>query len=140
LNFLNLDEYEKYEARSRVYLLQHRLKRIFQNPSKKTQPPAELKLWVEVLRSKKTGYKFLRQKPMRNFILDFYCSKLLLAIEADGDSHVDKEEEDQKRTESLSRVGIKVIRYTNEEILTNIVGVGEDIVERLEERWKELYL
>src|SRR5680860_1794259 len=53
------------------------------NPSK-----AETKVWYEILQDKGfENYKFIRQKPLDNFIVDFYCSELLLAIEIDGDSH-----------------------------------------------------
>ena len=44
-------------------------------------------LWNKVLKGRKTGYKFLRQKPIYRFILDFYCRELLLAIEIDGAYH-----------------------------------------------------
>ncbi|PIS32075.1 endonuclease, partial [Candidatus Peregrinibacteria bacterium CG08_land_8_20_14_0_20_41_10] len=55
--------------------------------NRKNPTPAEKKMWYEILNSNKTGYRFLRQKPISNFILDFYCPKLLLAIEIDGDTH-----------------------------------------------------
>ena len=59
------------------------------NPTK-----AEIKTWEEVLSKKQTGYLFLRQKIIDNFILDFYCSKLLLAIEIDGSVHDNKQQKD----------------------------------------------
>ena len=99
---------------------------------------AEQKMWYEVLEGKKTGFKFLRQKPILNFILDFYCSKLLLAIEVDGDSHAEQEEYDRKRTKLLNSRDIKVIRYTNDDVLENIDGVWEEVTEELEIRKKEL--
>ena len=56
--------------------------------NRKNQTEAEKRLWIEVLRNKKMdGYKFTRQKPIENYILDFYCSKLKLGIEVDGSSH-----------------------------------------------------
>lgn len=106
------------------------------NRNNPTRP--EEKIWYKILNRKQTGFKFLRQKPMNNFILDFYCSKLLLAIEVDGDSHAEKEEYDQMRTDTLNALGIKVIRYTNEEVLNNIDGVWEDLAEKLKLRKKEL--
>jgi len=99
---------------------------------------AEEKLWYEILRSKKTGFKFSRQKPIHNFILDFYCSKLLLAIEVDGESHGEQEEYDQRRTEILNARDIKVIRYTNDDVLECLDGVWEDLMEKVEERKREL--
>ena len=106
--------------------------------NRKNATRAEQKMWYEVLQGRKTGFKFLRQKPIRNFILDFYCSKLLLAIEVDGDSHAEQEEYDQKRTELLNLCGIKVIRYTNDEVLENIDGVWESVAEELKIRNREL--
>ena len=63
---------------------------------------AEAIIWQEVLCKGKTGYKFLRQKPLVNFVLDFYCAKLLLAIEIDSDSHAYQTEYDITRTDLLN--------------------------------------
>jgi len=69
---------------------------------------------------RKTGYKFLRQKPINRFILDFYCSELNLAIEIDGNSHDRKKGYDEVRDKFLKQIGIKTIRFTNDEVLTDI--------------------
>lgn len=106
--------------------------------NRKNATRAEQKMWYEVLQGKKMNFKFLKQKPINHFILDFYCSKLLLAIEVDGNSHAEQEEYDQKRTDILNANDIKVIRYTNDEVLKNIEGVWEDLAERLKMRKKEL--
>ncbi len=101
--------------------------------NRKNPTQAEKKLWSEVLRSKQfEKYKFLRQKPLDNFIADFYCAKLMLVIEIDGDSHATQEEYDILRSEKLDAYGIKVIRYTNEDIISNIEGVYKDLKERIE--------
>jgi leucyl-tRNA synthetase/very-short-patch-repair endonuclease len=84
---------------------------------------AEEKLWEELLKDKKLGFKFTRQKPIGNYILDFYCSELLLAIEVDGSIHEKREEYDLARTEFLNGCGIKVIRFTNEQILKDLASV-----------------
>lgn len=54
-----------------------------QNRNNPTKP--ESRIWYEILSNRKIKYKFLRQKPLHNFIVDFYCSKLKLVIEIDGD-------------------------------------------------------
>ncbi len=101
--------------------------------NRKTPTPAEQKMWEEVLQGKKLmGLKFSRQKPLGEFIVDFYCSELLLAIEIDGDSHGKQIEYDTKRTEKLNALGITVIRYTNEEVMKNIDGVYEDLKRQVE--------
>lgn len=69
---------------------------------------------------------------MNNFIADFYCSELSLVIEIDGNSHDNKQEYDEKRTNTLNELGLTVIRYTNNEVLNNISGVYIDLKERLE--------
>ena len=69
---------------------------------------------------RKTGYKFLRQKPVDRYILDFYCSELNIAIEVDGSSHIKKKGFDKYRDQFLNQIGITTIRFTNEEIINNI--------------------
>jgi len=95
---------------------------------------AEKKLWFEFLR----GYRdrFVRQKIIGNYILDFYCQKLKLGIEIDGDSHVGakNEEGDKKRTEELKELGIEIIRFWNTDILKNLNEVAEIIENKIKER------
>lgn len=107
--------------------------------NRKNPTKSEKKIWYEVLRNKEFGnYKFIRQKPLDSFIVDFYCSKLLLVIEIDGDSHSEQIDYDIFRTEKLNKFGIKIIRYTNFEILRNIGGVYDDLKISIRERKEEL--
>jgi very-short-patch-repair endonuclease len=76
----------------------------------------EIIFWQKI-KNDRLGYRFLRQKPVGRFIVDFYCSKLLLAIEIDGDSHLKKKGSDIGRDEYLLQRGIITIRYKNEDIL-----------------------
>jgi very-short-patch-repair endonuclease len=103
-----------------------------------TMTKAEACLWKYVLSAKKMcGYSFNRQCPINDFILDFYCKPLKLAIEVDGISHtfdaiVDKDIRKQQHLESL---GISVIRFTDEAVLSDIENVRMHIegeVKRLE--------
>ena len=80
---------------------------------------AEEKMWNEYLSRDKTGFRFLRQKPIHRFIVDFYCVKLSLVIEIDGNSHDKKKRTDIERDKFLYQIGIKTIRFTNEEVLNN---------------------
>jgi very-short-patch-repair endonuclease len=84
---------------------------------RKHQTEAEAVLWSVLHKKSLSGYKFTRQKPIDKFILDFYCSKLLLGIEVDGASHADKKEYDEQRTEILNYYGIKILRLQNGQIL-----------------------
>lgn len=76
----------------------------------------EKTFWNEVLKNDKLGYRFVRQKPIGRFILDFYCSKLLLAIEIDGDSHLTKTSYDQQRDTYLLNRRIITFRYSVYEV------------------------
>jgi cyclase len=89
---------------------------------------AEIILW-NYLKNNQSGYRFRRQHPVRNYIVDFYCHKLKLVIEADGSIHNSKEAKraDEERQKDLETEGIKVIRFTNDEIIKNIESVMERI-------------
>lgn len=88
---------------------------------------AEKIIWNEVLRKNQTGFRFLRQKPIDRFILDFYCSELDLAIEIDGSSHNKKKDYDEARDRFLRQIGIKTIRFTNDEVLNDIGYVKKQL-------------
>ncbi len=94
--------------------------------------PAERTIWREILRKRQFArFKFLRQKPIGRYIVDFYCSELQLAIEIDGDSHAQSVEYDAKRTEFLNSLGLRVIRYSNDDVLDNLEGVYDDLLRQL---------
>ena len=77
---------------------------------------AEVLLWDELKQKKMHGYDFDRQKPIDNFIVDFYCKPLKLAIEIDGDSHYYQFDEDQDRQKRLEELGVHFLRFTDEEV------------------------
>ncbi len=107
--------------------------------NRKNMNRPEAKLWYEILSNRKfLGYRFLRQKPILDYIVDFYCSNLKLGIEIDGESHVDRKEYDKKRTLDMNKIGIKIIRYSNVEIMCNLEGVYLDLEEKVKEREEEL--
>ena len=76
-------------------------------------------IWQRIRRNS-LGYRFLRQKPIGRFILDFYCSKLLLAIEIDGGYHLKQKHYDLGRDELLFSRGVLTVRFTNEEIALSV--------------------
>ncbi len=107
--------------------------------NRKIANPPEVKLWYDALsRGKIGGYKFTRQKPIGNFILDFYCSSLLLGIEIDGDSHARQMDYDDERTRRLNAMGVKIIRYTNREVMRSFSGVCDDLLRQVKIRKEEL--
>jgi very-short-patch-repair endonuclease len=82
---------------------------------------SEVLLWNEIKRGKMLGYDFDRQKPLDNFVVDFYCQDLYLAIEVDGDSHdFDKDEIRQARLESF---GVKFLRFDDKDIKQRLPDV-----------------
>lgn len=101
---------------------------------------AEKVIWYELLSKKQMGYRFLRQKPIITYIVDFYCSKLKLIIEIDGDTHLDQGFYDEKRTEAIEKLGFRVIRYSNNEVLEDLDFVKKDLKQKLLTRNKELNL
>ncbi len=103
------------------------LQRARENRKNPTQ--AEKRMWDEILSHKSfQKYKFTRQKPIDNFVVDFYCPQLRLVIEIDGESHLESKEYDQARTEVLSHYGLHVVRYANDHVLNNIESVYEDLL------------
>jgi imidazole glycerol-phosphate synthase subunit HisF len=89
---------------------------------------AERILWMHV-RTRPAGYKFRRQHPVGNYILDFYCHQLKLAIEVDGSIHHIEEvmQEDQERQSVIEKEGIRFIRVSNDEIMQHMNTVIEKI-------------
>lgn len=90
---------------------------------------AERRLWSR-LRAKQLGVQFTRQHPIGDFIVDFACRGLRLAIECDGGQHSDSLT-DEGRTEIIEAHGYRVIRFWNNEILQNTDGVVEAILEEM---------
>jgi len=71
----------------------------------------ERRLWRDVLSRKQLdGFKFLRQKPLGSYIVDFYCAELRLAVEIDGETHADQAVYDEARTAALKEMGEVVVR------------------------------
>ncbi len=95
---------------------------------------AERKLWRECLT--KLPWKFRRQAPCGYYILDFYCVPLSLAIEVDGNQHFTAEGllYDQARDQFIHRLGIRVLRFTNRQILESFDTVCTRIREVCEEQ------
>ncbi len=100
--------------------------------NRKNPTQAEIRMW-QVLRMRQLArYKFLRQKPIGGFIVDFFCSELRLVIEIDGHDHAEKAEYDCERSKSLNQLGLSVVRYANNEVLGNIEGVYDDLLLRIQ--------
>jgi very-short-patch-repair endonuclease len=81
------------------------------------------------------GYDFHRQKPIENFIVDFFCNKLCLGIELDGVTHGFEEviQKDKLKEKQLNKLGINVLRFTDSDVMENIEGVLSAIQNYIEE-------
>ncbi|MBP7793961.1 MAG: DUF559 domain-containing protein [Acinetobacter sp.] len=90
---------------------------------------AEQCLWQRLRRKQILGLQFYRQKPILNFIVDFYCPAANLVIECDGGQHYTVEglEVDRARDQALAQLGLTVLRFDNKQVLTEIDGVVEQI-------------
>lgn len=90
----------------------------------------EKTLWEELRSNKILGLRFKPQHPVDVYIVDFYCRKLKLIIEIDGGVHLktDQKEYDSGRTHELNSLGIEVLRFTNEQIISSLEKVIEEIM------------
>ncbi len=82
---------------------------------RKNSTPGEIELWKGLKGKQVLGYDFDRQKPIDQFIVDFYCKELKLAIEIDGRSHDFKTGYDNAREQKLNSLGINILRFTEED-------------------------
>ncbi|MBX3119505.1 MAG: endonuclease domain-containing protein [Fimbriimonadaceae bacterium] len=94
---------------------------------------AERALWRN-LRRKEIGFRFRRQQPVGYYILDFYCASARVAIELDGSGHSDLKEYDEERTKYLEAENIYVMRFTNNDVLSDVESVVARILEICESR------
>ena len=101
---------------------------------RKTMTPAEAALWQRLRGKQLDGWHFRRQHAVGPFIVDFFCAKAKLVIEVDGSIHKQQVEYDAERTTWLeSERGYRVIRFTNQAVLTDIEGVLNHIRDALRE-------
>ncbi len=99
---------------------------------RKTMTLSEVLLWNELKQKQISGYDFDRQRPIDNFIVDFYCKELSLAIEIDGDTHIYRYDYDEERQRALKELGIRFLRFEDIEVkknISNVLRVIEDWIE-----------
>jgi len=91
---------------------------------------AEVLLWKRLKGRQVCGCDFDRQRPIGEYIVDFYCKELRLAVEVDGQSHDLKPDEDARRQRELEHFGVRFLRFWDQEVKTDMRSVVETI-----ERW-----
>jgi very-short-patch-repair endonuclease len=96
--------------------------------NRKAMTQAERRMWYEIIPN--LNIKVMRQRVIGNYIADFYCASKKLVIEVDGDSHFsdDAQEYDRIRTDYFESLGIRVVRYTNDDVLENQDEVLKDLL------------
>ena len=100
---------------------------------------AEIKLWMQLKGKQMHGSDFHRQKPIGNYIADFFCNKLKFVIEIDGSSHDfdEVQQKDRNKQDFLNKLGITVLRFTNREVMTSVFLVVQTIEDYISEFEKE---
>ena len=103
---------------------------------RKEMTDSERKLWSRLRGKQVLGIQFYRQKPIGNYIVDFYAPKVKIVIEVDGSQHLEKKNElkDKVRDEFLKSLGLDVLRFDNLQVLKEIDSVGEVIYEAVVKR------
>ncbi len=97
---------------------------------RREETPAEQRLWAAVRNRQVAGLKFRRQHPYAQFVLDFFCAERLLAIELDGGVHdvAQRAGHDAARAEFLAQRGVRILRFTNDEIERHLPDVLKRII------------
>jgi very-short-patch-repair endonuclease len=105
--------------------------RAFSKTLRKNMTVSERKLWNRI-KGKQYTVQFLRQFPILDYVVDFYAKEIGLAIEVDGNSHDNRMLEDSFRQGRIEKLGVKFIRFTNEQIENNINTVLDELSETIE--------
>ena len=94
---------------------------------------AEKKLWSKLRLNHLVPCQFYRQRPLGQYIVDFYCQKARLVVEVDGGQHYNEEgkEYDKERTLYLANLGVEILRFSNMEVMDNLDGCLERIITEL---------
>ena len=98
---------------------------------------AEILLWQHLKKKQMRGYDFHRQKPIGDYIVDFFCPEMKLIIEIDGEIHSGKTEKDRLRQKRLESLGFHLLRFLDSDVKQNIRGVLAAIEEWIKIREKQ---
>jgi len=101
---------------------------------------AEKVIWFKTRRKQIKNLQFYRQKPIGSYIVDFFCPKAKLVIEIDGGQHYEAkgERQDKIRDEYLKKLGLKILRFQNTDVLKDIDGVVKVICDAIEKGFPSL--
>lgn len=112
-----------------MHLLYNRNLKSLSRQLRANSTDAEKLLWSKIRKKQIKNYQFFRQKPIGNYIVDFYCDKARLVIEIDGGRHYEDEnsKNDKIRESFLEEQNLRIMRFTNLDVLKNIENVVEKI-------------
>lgn len=114
------------------FLYNNKILRDRRRELRNNQTPAEKILWKHISKNQIQGARFLRQYSAGPYILDFYCPKIRLAIELDGNLHRENKLYDADRSKYLESLDIEIIRFWNDDVLNNLA----EIINRLQNKIK----
>ena len=103
----------------------------FARTLREAMPDAERALWYHLRAKRLLGWKFRRQQPIGNYIVDFVCLEAKLVVELDGGQHVERADADARRTAWLESQGFRVLRFWNDAVLKEPDAVLEEILRHL---------
>ncbi len=101
---------------------------------RRNMTPAERILWNALRGRRFAGFKFRRQQVFGTYVLDFYCANARLTIEVDGETHLEKSKDDERRSDWLEKQGVKVLRFWNNQIYDELEAVLELLFRECEAR------
>mgnify|MGYP001576163222 CR=1 FL=1 len=115
------------EGQTNRFILRKRVQRLL----RLNMTVAERKLWQQLRGKQLYGWKFRRQHPYGDYVLDFVCLDAKLVVEVDGGQHVERRQDDEARDASLRAAGFQVLRFWNNQVTHHMDAVVEAIVAAL---------
>jgi very-short-patch-repair endonuclease len=101
---------------------------------RRQQTDAERILWFRLRGRRLAGWKFKRQVPIDRFIVDFVCADAKLVVELDGSQHAVRTRQDEERTRTLEAMGYLLLRFWNNDVMSNLDGVLEEILNTVNQK------
>ena len=101
---------------------------------RKNSTLSEILLWQHLKKKQFQGYDFHRQKPIGNYIVDFFCPELLLVVEIDGSSHRFPDQADTKRQRKPESMGVRVVRFADQAVKQEMDQVLRELIWHVEHR------
>ena len=122
----------------KAYIEYNKDHKLFSRELRNNSTLGEILLWKQLKGRSMMGYQFNRQKPLANYTVDFYCKKLNLVIEVDGYSHQFKTEKDWKRDADLNKMGLSVLRFSEQDCRKGMMNVVRAIEGWIEENQMQI--